>query len=525
MALTFVRLKLRILVNGLRGQTSRVVMLVFGAVMSLILAVGGWFTFAVPGLIGENDVAASLLPLGGAALLLGWLFLPLVFFGVDESLDPARFALLPLRRRTLIGGLFLASLVGLPAIATLVATFGMVDSVRRLGGPLAGVVQLVGVILGLLLCAATSRAVTSAFSTALRSRRARDLATILLAVLAALIGPLQIAVTAGAENADWDRVAGVADVVAWTPFGAPYSMGLDVVSGRAWAVPLKLLIVLVAIGGLLWWWSSTLERAMVGTVGAASGKQSTDEGAPISRLLFPWLPRNRFGALVALQVRYCWRETRRRAGLITFTVVGVFLPVMLAVSGDGAGPMIFFVGALASINLVNQFGFDGSAYAANVITGVPGPTEIRSRATAYTVYIFPGLLLIAIVVSIVSGKPAEIPSTLGELAATYGVGLGIVLPLSVRAAYALPDSSNPFAMSSGGGATKGLLAFAALFGAVILAVPVPVAAYLLDDTWLWLGLPAGLAYGGLFYLLGSRLAGSMLDKRMPELLTAITPRR
>ena len=47
--------------------------------------------------------------------MLGWLFLPLVFFGVDESLDPARFALLPLRRRTLIAGLLTAALIGVPA--------------------------------------------------------------------------------------------------------------------------------------------------------------------------------------------------------------------------------------------------------------------------------------------------------------------------------------------------------------------------------------------------------------------------
>jgi ABC-2 type transport system permease protein len=523
-ALTFVRLKLRILANGLRGQTSRMVMLVLGAITAAFLAAGGWLAFAVPGLIGEPAAAAGLLPLGGGALVLGWLFLPLVFFGVDESLDPARFALLPLRRRTLIGGLFLASLVGIPAVATLVATFGMVDSVRRLGGPVAAVVELFGVVLGLLLCAAVSRAVTSAFATALRSRRARDLATILLAVAAALLGPLQLAAAAGAENADWDRVRDVAAVVAWTPFGAPYSVGLDVADGRAWAVPVKLVIVLAAIGALLWWWSSTVERAMIGATTAA-GKQSTDAGAPIARLLFPWLPRNRFGALVAREVRYWWRETRRRAGLITFCVVGVFLPVTLALSGDGAGPTLLFVGSLAAVSLVNQFGFEGSAYAANITAGVPGRLEVRSRAAGYSVYVVPLLLVIAIVVGIVSDRPASIPASLGELAAAFGVGLGMVLPISVRAAYALPDTQNPFAMSSGGGLTKGLLTFAALFGAVIVTIPVQVIAYVIPDLWVWVGLPVGLAYGGLAFLFGSRLAGRMLDARMPEVLAAVTPRR
>jgi ABC-2 type transport system permease protein len=525
---TFVRLKLRILANGLRGQTSRVVLFVLGALVAAGLAVGGWAVFAVPGLLGEESAAGMLLPLGGGVLVLGWLFLPLVLFGVDESLDPARFALLPLRRRTLIAGLFTASLAGIPAVATLVATLGMVDTVRRLGGLGAGTLELVGVVLGLLLCAAVSRAVTSAFATALRSRRSRDLATVLLAVVAALLGPLQLVAVAGAERADWNRVEEVARVVAWTPFGAPYTIGLDVALGRPWTVPIKLLIVLAAIGGLLWWWSSTVERAMVGAAGVSS-RQSTVAGSPVSRLLFRWLPRTRFGALVAREVRYWWRETRRRATLITFGVVGVFLPALSAVSGSSAGAgtglMLLFVGALAAISLANQFGFEGTAYAANVAAGVPGRVEVRSRATGYSLYVVPLLIVIAIVVGFVTGAPESIPALLGKLAATYGVGLAVVLPISVRAAYALPDTTNPFAMSSGGGLTKGLLTLGALLATIILTLPVQLAGSLLGDVWLWVGLPIGLGYGVAAYLTGSRLAGVMLDGRAPELLAAVTPNR
>jgi len=521
---TFVRLKLRILANGLRGRASRVALFVLAAFTGAGLAVGGWLIFALPGLLDEGRTAGMLLSLGGGALVLGWLFLPLLFFGVDESLDPARFALLPLRRHTLIGGLFVASLAGVPAVATLIATLGMVDTAHRLGGFGAGTVELFGVVLGLLLCAAVSRSVTSAFATALRSRRARDLGTVLLAVVAALLGPLQIAALAGAERADWDQVADVATVVAWTPFGAAYTVGLDVAEGRAWAVPIKLVIVVAAIGGLLWWWSSTLERAMVGAV-ASSGPSSTVAGLPVSRLLFRWLPRNRFGALVAREVRYWWRGTRRRAILITFGVIGIFLPVMLAISGAGAGPMLLFVGALAAVNLANQFGFDGSAYAANVAAGVPGRVEVRSRVAGYSVYVLPLLFVTAVVVGIVSGSPASIASALGELTATYGVGLGVILPISVRAAYALPETTNPFAMSSGGSLAKGLLTFVALFGAIILTIPLELAAYVLGDVWLWIGLPVGAGYGAAACLLGSRIAGDMLDARMSEVLAAVSPHR
>ena len=99
------------------------------------------------------------------------------------------------------------------------------------------------------------------------------------------------------------------------------------------------------------------------------------------------------------------------------------------------------------------------------------------------------------------------------------------LPTSVRAAYALPDSTNPFAMSSGGGLAKGLLTFAAILAAIVGTLPLQLAAYLLGDVWLWVGLPVGLAYGTAAYLLGSRLAGDLVDRRMPELLAAVSPHR
>jgi ABC-2 type transport system permease protein len=524
---TFVRLKLRITVNGFRGQTWRVALFVLGIMLAVSSAAGGYAIFAVPGLLDDERVAGMLFALGGAAIVLGWLFLPLVFFGVDESLDPARFALLPLNRRTLISGLFVASVAGVPALATLVATLGMIDTAARLGGPPAALAQAAGVVLGLLLCVAVSRAVTSAFATALRSRRARDLATVLLAVVAALLGPLQIAALAGAQRADWDRVADVAAVVGWTPLGAGYSLGLDVATGRDWAVPLKLLIVVLAVLGLLWWWSATLERAMLGTAGtrtAAAGSTTTGRSA-VHRLVFRWLPANRFGALVSREMRYWWRESRRRASLITLSVVGVFLPVMLAVTGGGGSGMLTFVGALAAVSLANQFGFEGTAYAANVAAGVPGRVEVQSRATAFSVYILPLLVVIAVAAGVAAGRPAAIPAQLGTMLAAYGVGLAVVLPVSVRGAYALPDTANPFAMSSGGGMAKGLLTFGAILVAVIVTLPIQIAAYLLGDVWLWIGLPVGALYGGIACFVGVRLTGDLLDRRMPELLAAVTPNR
>ncbi|WP_433372237.1 ABC transporter permease [Actinoplanes sp. CA-142083] len=521
----FVRLKLRLIANGLRGRPARVAMFVVGVLFSGFFAITGYAIFAIPGVADDAHAAGILLPLGGAAIVLGWLFLPLVFFGVDESLDPARFALLPLRRRTLIKGLFAAALTGLPAVATLVATAGMVQTAARLGGPFAALGQLAGIVCGLLLCVAVSRSVTSAFATALRSRRSRDLAAIALALLAAAIGPLQLVVLAGAQRADWDTVATVADVIGWTPLGSPYTIGLEIAAGRAWIAPLKLLIALAAVCGLLWWWSRTLENAMLGTAAEGGRRATGADRAPVDLLLFRRLPRSRFGALVSREVRYWWRETRRRASLITFSMAALFLPVSLTISSGSPSSMVIFVGGLAALALANQFGFDGSAYAANITAGVPGRVEINSRATAHAIYTVPLLVLVAVLVGLLSASPFNIPATFGLLIAAYGVGLGLVLPVSVRAAYDFPQSTNPFAMSSGGGPAKGLLAFGVLIGSVVVSLPLQIVALVLGPVWLWIGLPVGIAYGFAAYLIGSGVAADLLDRRGPELLAAVTPQR
>ncbi|MFI7437381.1 ABC transporter permease [Micromonospora haikouensis] len=559
----FVRLKLRVMGNNFRGQGWRIAMFVGGMIAGLWFAATGFFLLAAPGLADEPTYALMAAAFGGGLLVLGWLLLPLVFFGVDETLDPARFALLPLSRRTLVTGLFAAALVSVPAAAALIATGGLVLTSGLLGGAAAALVAAVGVVAGLLLCVAASRAMTSAFATMLRSRRVRDLAAVLLAVLAALLGPLQIVVLAAVQQADWDRLTGVARVVGWTPFGAPWTVGVDVAEGRAWAVPVKLLITALTIGALLWWWSRSLESAMVG---AAGGGRIRARGGAVKALgggaktgggtgavsgavgqLFPravgWARRDRFGALVARECRYWWRDARRRANLITIAVVGIFVPVMVNFGGasfsTGEGmefaaadssPVLVsismvFVGLLASVTLANQFGFDGSAYAANVVAGIPGRLELRARMAAFSVYVLPMLAVVAVALGVLLGRPAWLGVMAGSLLASYGAGLAISAFVSVLGAYSLPETSNPFAMNSGAGVAKSFLTLLSMLGTAAASVPMVVAAALLGDAWLWLAPPLGLAYGLGAALLGAYLAGDVLDRRAPELLTAVTPRR
>ncbi|HEY8473518.1 MAG TPA: ABC transporter permease [Natronosporangium sp.] len=543
---TFVRLKLRLLGNGLRGRPARVWLFVAGGLFALYLAGVGFLLFAVSG-VGDPQVRLLVASYGGAALVLGSTLLPLVWFGIDDTLDPARFALLPLGRWRLVLGLFAAALLSVPSAALLLATTGLLVPVGRHGGAGAVAAQLVGLLAGLLLCVAAGRAVTSAFATMLRSRRVRDLAGVLLAALAALLGPAQLAIISATQNADLDQLTTAARVVGWTPLGAPYTIGIEVAEGRPVAALAKLAITGAAIAGLLWWWTRSLESAMVGA--ATAGPARADRparGGPVSQLfprLVPGLPATGFGAIVAREVRYWWRDAKRRANVISITVVGVLVPVIVTAGGgritldfDGEGFVasasptminvtVLFVGAFAAAMLANQFGFDGSSYAAHLIAGVPGGRELRARAIGHAILIVPVLVLVSVVAAAMLADPAVAPAAAGVVFAGYGAGVAVNTFVSVLAAYPLPETANPFATATGSGLAKSLLALVAMVAASIIAAPVLAIAAALGDAWPWLAVPIGAAYGAGAAALGCYLAGDVLDRRAPELLAAVTPSR
>lgn len=543
----FARLKLRILANGLRGRASRVVVFIVGVIAGLYLS-GIGFLLLAASTAGGAEVRLMVASFGGALLVLGSVLLPLIWFGIDDTLDPARMALLPLPRRRLVAGLLTGALLGVPAAALLLATAGLLVPAAAHGGWPAALVQAVGLFGGLLLCVAAGQAATSAFATMLRSRRVRDLAGILLACLAALIAPLQLAVFSAAQSADWERLTTAARVVGWTPFGAPYTAGFEMAEGVPLAAAAKLAITAGAVAALLWWWSRSLESAMVGAASRGPGRGVKPvRGRPVALLLpraAPGLPATAFGAIVARELRYWWRDAKRRANLITIAVVGAFAPVIIITGGavmeigasEGklsiphtASPALvnvtaLLVGAFAASVLANQFGFDGSSYAAHLTMGVPGRLELTARATAYSIYLVPLLVTIGVALAAAFGDPSVAPAAWGLLFAGYGAGLAVNMYVSIVGAYPLPESANPFAIHTGSGIIKSLLALVAIVAAYGLAAPVLVAAALLGEgTWPWVALPVGVGYGLGAAALGSYLAGGVLDRRTPELLATISP--
>ena len=105
----------------------------------------------------------------------------MITFGTDETLDPARLQLLPLRRRPLMTGLLASSFVGFAPAAVILAVAGAVVGYGL--GPSIVITVAAGVVL-LVLCAATARMVTTLLASRLTSRRGRDAMVIIASFLA-----------------------------------------------------------------------------------------------------------------------------------------------------------------------------------------------------------------------------------------------------------------------------------------------------------------------------------------------------
>jgi ABC-2 type transport system permease protein len=542
----FVRLKLRILRNTMRGKKSRIFLFILGVFFGLWAAFIGISVFAGSSVAGDN-LRPALAAFAGTALVLAWVLVPLLFFGVDETLDPARFALLPVPRRTLALGMLGAAVIGIPPVVTLLAALGSTVGAVIDGGIAAGVVAVLGAVIGLAVCVAASRAVTSAFAGMLRSRKVRDLAALLIALAGISCNPIFQLVFALVENGESKQATTIGGVLSWTPLAAPFVAYVDAIDGNWHLVAARLAIGVAGVAALLWWWLQTIESAMLGTASTGAAKKAKAvDGRPVRAFLpavVRVLPAGRFAGLVGRELRYWFRDPRRRASLISLLAASVVIPFAFTFGfGTGAddqdaarqsaglsdGALVFsllFAGAFVGLVLVNQFGNDGTAYALHMLTNVPGQVELTARAVGVGVLTFPLLAAGTVAVSVLSGHAAQLPAALGVGLCAFGISVGAAGITSVLAPYPMPDSANPFAMNTGQGSAKSMLSFVSMIITWVLTAPLMVAFVLLPDGWIWLLVPAGLVWGATLAWVGTRIAGNLLERRAPEVLVAVTPKR
>ncbi|MGI5436040.1 transporter [Streptomyces shenzhenensis] len=521
---TVVRLKLSLLRNGLRQSGGRRAAFIASAVVALLFA-----ALQLLGLLAlrGHAHADAVAVLGTAVLALGWAVLPLFFPSGDETLDPTRLVMLPLRPRPLVRALLAASLVGIGPLFTLLLLVGCALSVAR--GAAAYVTAVVAVVLALLVCVALARAVAAANVRLLTSRKGRD-----LAVLSGLV----IAIGAQLVNFGAQRLGSgglgqlspAADVLRWLPPASAVG-AVHAVSERSYGLAAtQLLLTAAALALLVAVWARSLTRLMTAPDGstlqaADSGARERASAGRLGRLL----PAGRTGTVMERSLRYVWRDPKTKAAWVTSLAIGLIVPVFNALQGTGSIYFACFAAGMLGIQMYNQFGQDTSAFwmvAMTISSSRDAYVELRARALALLVITLPYAALVTVLTAAVLGDWPRLPEALGLSFALLGAMLATGAWTSARFPYSIPQEGYKNVAPGQAG-----LAWIAIFGgmvsAALLCAPVIALTIWLNvsadgDAFTWLLLPVGAVYGTAVTLLGLRLAAPRTAARLPEILAAVS---
>ncbi|MDN3023329.1 transporter [Streptomyces sp. S.PB5] len=519
-----VRLKLSLLRNGLRQSGGRRAAYVASAVVTLLFA-----ALQLIGLIAlrGHEHALSVVVLLVAVLALGWAVMPLFFPSGDETLDPTRLVMLPLRPRPLVRALLAASLVGIGPLFTLCLLAGSVISVAH--GGAAYVVGVVAVALALLVCVALARAVAAANIRLLTSRKGRDLAVLsglVIAIGAQLVNfGAQRLGSSGLEQLD-----PVAEVLKWVPPASAIGAVQSVSEGSYGVAAAQLALSAGVLAGLIAVWASHLTRLMTSPDGStlqAAGESTTRERA--STGLGRLLPAGRTGTVVERSLRYIWRDPKTKAAWVTSLAIGLIVPVFNALQGTGSIYFACFAAGMLGILMYNQFGQDTSAFwmvAMTISSTRDAYVELRGRALALLVITLPYATLVTVLTTALLGDWPRLPEALGLSFALLGAMLATGAWASARFPYSIPQEGYKN-VAPGQTGLAWISVFGGMVGAALLCAPVIALTIWLHvseggDNWSWLLLPVGAGYGAAITLLGLRLAAPRTAGRLPEILAAVS---
>ncbi|MFE3559693.1 transporter [Streptomyces sp. NPDC059193] len=519
----FVRLKLSLLRNGLKGSSKRKAAWISSLVFALVV---GFFVTLGLAMLHGNPHAGTVVVLLAAILALGWTFMPLFFPTGDETLDPSRLVMLPLRPRPLVRALLASSLVGIGPLFTLCLAIGSVIAVARgAAGVAAAVVAAPLLLVG---CVTLARAVATANVRLLTSRKGRDLA---------LLSGLLIAVGAQLANFASQRLfqsGGLSQlepaeaVVRWLPPATAVGMVDSASKGSYGQAAAQLAVTLGALALLLRFWERSLTKLMVtpdgSTLAAAKPEKNRTE-----RGFWALLPAGRTGAVMQRTLRYAVRDPKTKSAFVTALAIGLIIPVFNALQGTGSLYLACFGAGMLGVQMYNQFGQDTSAFwmvAQTISTRHEAYAELRARAAALALVIVPYTVFVTAVTAALVDNWSGFPAALGVALALVGAMLSTGALASARYPYSIPTEGAFKNVAPGQAGLAWMSIFLGLLASALLCAPVIGLTIWLDmadyQNMSWLVLPIGAAWGALATWSGLRLAAPMVARRLPEILVAVS---
>jgi ABC-2 type transport system permease protein len=516
------RLRLLVLKNSLMRSTWQLVAVIFGALYGLGMLFGiAVGLFALSG--APVSVARTVVVLAGSALVLGWVLIPLLASGIDQTLEPARLVTFPIPLNTLLLGLALSGLVGVPGIVTMLASLATAGTWWR--HPVIALIAAVCAAIAAATCIVGSRAVTTLSSTFTSGRRFREAAGFLAIIPLVLLGPIIVSVSSGIRTAT-DTLPGLANALAWTPLGALWAVPSDAASGRLGDASLHFLIGIVTLALLVLLWRRSLALALITPAHTTSRSRGSGKLGWLGR--FPATP---VGAVAARSLTYWIRDPRYARQLL---IVPLVPALMFFYSRNGSLDVLHSVGPivalLLSLSIFSDLSYEGTAFATQISSGIRGRDDRLGRAAALASFGLPIVIIFSIGSVWISGSWEILPGLLGLSIGIFLTGLGVSSYSSARIVIPVPGpGDNPFKAAPGAGFTTALTTFATWGVLSVLVLPelvlTVVGAMLSVAALGWIALAVGIGLGSTLMATGIRLGGAQLDRAAPELLENLARQR
>ena len=522
MVAVLVRLRFRVLATALARNTFQLVAVIMGGLQGVFLLLLALVGLAVAS-TAPPAATQAVVVVGGAALLLGWIVVPLLFGGVEQTLDPVKLARFPVSTRQLMGAMFLVGVTWIPGIVTILISLGA--AIAWWMHPVSAVVAIVAGLVGAATCIAGSRLTTSVVGAVLRGRGARRIGIAALVVLA-LISPLAIAAIVGASTGGGDLLAaftGAVGVLGWTPLGAVWSVPGRIAMGDLAGAAVASAIAIATLLGVILLWRWALQASLRSRGG---GPSRTVRGGRLGPL--GWLPASPTGAVAARSLIYWFRDARLARQLVIIPVLPALMLLWWWLIGIdwialAIGPV---VASLLPLSVFAGLSFDGTAFAAELAAGVRGVFDRLGRAIALLIIATPAVLIVQVVVALVIRRADDLPALVGLSLGILLVAVGVVSVSSARIVVPVPRSGrNPFSAPAGAATTSIVASYAVMGATIVLALPaigVAIAAMVTRDPLLeWIALVLGVALGVAIAWIGIRVGGRVLDASGPAVLARL----
>ena len=544
--LTLVRLRWALTMAAMRKSPWQVVGYVVGLLFALLgivgltvaaVAVGEGPAWLEPLDVGTDaylSMTRSLVLVVAAYVTVFVVAVQLMMIGESSTMSPRKFSLYGIPDRTLSGGLLMASLSGLPAIAGTVALMLWAVAYRWLGA-VPVVVAILAAPLAIITIMSLCRLVIALSTTLVRSDKGRGLFYLVVMVLFVFMAQVpNLMMNGGAENgrvspelfSDLNVALGNASaVLAWTPFAAAFQLPFDALAG-AWLPFLGRLAVLAFTWAVCFMgatWCLRHDRLTVG--------QDTSSAVGKGVGAFGWVPDSPSGAISARMLTYLKRDPRQSL-MVVFPVMFV---VLFALQSHGDSVMIWqsltWMSLFMCIVESNGLAYDGGGFTMQVLAGVRGLDDrfghVRVLAGISTVY----LVALAIGIFLFTGDWRTLDGLgIGLMCTMIGIGaiwaaLGLAEVVSCLLMYPVPSIDKPFSSPQGRAAAQ-FLVLVQIFGSVAVMLPTGIVALIVGFTLgleavVWSVGPVALVNGAVLLLLGSWIGGKLLDARAVEIVRTL----